>query len=209
MCREHEAICPGSGGSLRSRLSRRSIFPRSSGTRRRRGCGQEPSGQQRYVAAVAFKDNFSHCSKFLRTLSTILAKMDTWKGRLAALVALVSCYCPVIADPIGEAGALIHQWHSRQRHGTTGACPNADYARQCGPAWDYRDFEKDQSKRTQFVVDQFRFAWEGYEKYAFPVSVIPLSSTQNNADRFASERRFVAQDQQFQQFAKWLGLDCH
>ncbi|EME78867.1 glycoside hydrolase family 47 protein [Pseudocercospora fijiensis CIRAD86] len=75
----------------------------------------------------------------------------------------------VKAEPTSEASALIHQWHSRQRvAGTTASCANADYPRQCGVGYDYRGFEKDQGKRAQFVIDQFRFAWKGYEKYAFP-----------------------------------------
>ncbi|KXT03373.1 hypothetical protein AC578_3983 [Pseudocercospora eumusae] len=90
--------------------------------------------------------------------------MGRWLGLLAtALLSLTAT-----AEPTSEAGALIHQWHSRQRAGGAGSCTNADYPRQCGAAWDYRNFEKDQGKRAQFIIDQFRFAWKGYEEYAFP-----------------------------------------
>ena len=92
--------------------------------------------------------------------------MGRWIGLLSTALLSVTA----TAEPISEAGALIHQWHSRQRAEAAGSCTNADYPRQCGAAYDYRNFEKDQSKRAQFVVDQFRFAWKGYEQYAFPVS---------------------------------------
>ena len=48
------------------------------------------------------------------------------------------------------------------------ACSNAYYARQCGGNYDYSSFTRDQSERTDAVVEMFRFAWNGYFTYAFP-----------------------------------------
>lgn len=42
------------------------------------------------------------------------------------------------------------------------------YEKQRGPGYDYTGFEQDQGKRADAVVEMFRIAWNGYQKYAFP-----------------------------------------
>lgn len=42
------------------------------------------------------------------------------------------------------------------------------YPKQRGPGYDYTGFEQDQEVRADAVVEMFRFAWNGYQKYAFP-----------------------------------------
>lgn len=42
------------------------------------------------------------------------------------------------------------------------------YPTQRGENYDYTGFEQNQTVRANLVVDMFRFAWEGYRKYAFP-----------------------------------------
>lgn len=42
------------------------------------------------------------------------------------------------------------------------------YPRQRGEGYDYTGFEQNQTVRADAVVEMFRFAWEGYQKYAFP-----------------------------------------
>lgn len=42
------------------------------------------------------------------------------------------------------------------------------YPKQRGPGYDYTGFEQNQRVRADAVVEMFRFAWDGYQKYAFP-----------------------------------------
>lgn len=42
------------------------------------------------------------------------------------------------------------------------------YEKQRGVGYDYTGFEQDQNVRADAVVEMFRFAWGGYQKYAFP-----------------------------------------
>ncbi|KAJ4416540.1 hypothetical protein N0V82_006662 [Gnomoniopsis sp. IMI 355080] len=42
------------------------------------------------------------------------------------------------------------------------------YEKQRGPGYDYTGFEQDQQTRADAVVEMFRIAWNGYQKYAFP-----------------------------------------
>lgn len=42
------------------------------------------------------------------------------------------------------------------------------YPTQRGTGYDYTGFEQDQNVRADAVVEMFRFAWDGYQKYAFP-----------------------------------------
>ncbi|QDS76213.1 hypothetical protein FKW77_008465 [Venturia effusa] len=58
-------------------------------------------------------------------------------------------------------------FHPRFAHG---ACHIGTYSypRACGKDYDYTGFTTDQNERAAEVVEQFRFAWNGYYKYAFP-----------------------------------------
>lgn len=42
------------------------------------------------------------------------------------------------------------------------------YEKQRGVGYDYTGFEQDQNVRADAVVEMFRFAWHGYQTYAFP-----------------------------------------
>lgn len=42
------------------------------------------------------------------------------------------------------------------------------YPRACGKDYDYTAFTTDQKERAAGVIEQFRFAWDGYYKYAYP-----------------------------------------
>lgn len=77
--------------------------------------------------------------------------MFTNLGRLAALAgtaALLGLPAPTAAQ--GDTNATLA------------------YPRQRGTDYDYTGFEQNQTVRAQAVVDMFRFAWEGYQTYAFP-----------------------------------------
>lgn len=49
------------------------------------------------------------------------------------------------------------------------------YPRACGKDYDYTGFTTDQSERAAVVVEQFRFAWDGYYKYAYPHGMASLT----------------------------------
>lgn len=42
------------------------------------------------------------------------------------------------------------------------------YPKQVGPGYDYTGFEQNQTVRADAVIEMFRFAWHGYQTYAFP-----------------------------------------
>ena len=42
------------------------------------------------------------------------------------------------------------------------------YPKQLGSDYDYTSFPQDQQERADAVIEQFRFAWDGYYKYAYP-----------------------------------------
>ena len=42
------------------------------------------------------------------------------------------------------------------------------YPRQRGPGYDYTGFTQDQNERANAVIEMYRFAWDGYYKYAYP-----------------------------------------
>ena len=52
------------------------------------------------------------------------------------------------------------------------------YPRQRGSDYDYTSFPQDQQERADAVIEQFRFAWDGYYKYAYPHdSLQPANNT--------------------------------
>lgn len=51
---------------------------------------------------------------------------------------------------------------------STGTGNDLAYPQQRGTGYDYTGFKQDQAARADAVVEMFRFAWEGYAKYAFP-----------------------------------------
>lgn len=42
------------------------------------------------------------------------------------------------------------------------------YPKQRGLDYDYTSFPQDQQERADAVIEQFRFAWDGYYQYAYP-----------------------------------------
>lgn len=56
-----------------------------------------------------------------------------------------------------------NEWHHGQ-HRDGGLA----YPRQRGPDYDYTGFEQNQQVRADAVIEQFRFAWDGYYTYAYP-----------------------------------------
>ncbi|KAE9992252.1 hypothetical protein EG327_009630 [Venturia inaequalis] len=58
-------------------------------------------------------------------------------------------------------------FHLKSAHGL---CSNGTYRypRACGKDYDYTGFTIDQNERAAGVIEQFRFAWDGYYKYAYP-----------------------------------------
>lgn len=57
-------------------------------------------------------------------------------------------------------------WHSPRTY--TECERPSTYPRQCGKDYDYTAFPQNQSYRADAVVEMFRFAWDGYYKYAYP-----------------------------------------
>lgn len=52
------------------------------------------------------------------------------------------------------------------------------YPKQRGSDYDYTSFPQDQQERADAVIEQFRFAWDGYYRYAYPHdSLQPLNNT--------------------------------
>lgn len=60
-----------------------------------------------------------------------------------------------------------------------GSCPAGTYSypRICGKDYDYTGFTTNQTERAAAVIEQFRFAWDGYYKYAYPNGMAPLTSS--------------------------------
>lgn len=58
--------------------------------------------------------------------------------------------------------------HRRQNNGNGNCQQQQTYQGQCGANYDYTGFSQDQQERAQAVIQQFRFAWNGYREYAFP-----------------------------------------
>lgn len=59
---------------------------------------------------------------------------------------------------------------------------NCTYPRQKGKDYDYSGFTCNQTERAEAVVEMFRFAWDGYYKYAFPNDdLLPLSNSFSNS----------------------------
>ena len=55
------------------------------------------------------------------------------------------------------------------------------YAKQKGVDYDYTSYPPDQQYRTDVVVEQFRFAWNGYYEHAFPADQLnPVSLNATN-----------------------------
>lgn len=71
----------------------------------------------------------------------------------------------------GTSQAVLKPHHSNvqardSQHG--GYCKHKTYDKQCGKNWDYTSYPSDQQYRADAVVEMFRFAWDGYYKYAYP-----------------------------------------
>ena len=74
---------------------------------------------------------------------------------LRVLTALLTLICASKASPTFL--------ESRQcQHG------GLSYPRQKGPGYDYTGFTQDPDERANAVIEQFRFAWDGYYTYAYP-----------------------------------------
>jgi len=57
----------------------------------------------------------------------------------------------------------------RHPYGAQSNCSaKPSYEGQCGSDYDYTGFPQDQQFRADAVIEQFRFAWDGYYRYAYP-----------------------------------------
>lgn len=68
----------------------------------------------------------------------------------------------------GISQAALQNQHSLRDSLHGDHCQNKSYPKQCGKNWDYTSFPTDQQYRADAVVEMFRFAWDGYYKYAYP-----------------------------------------
>ncbi|KAF1948446.1 seven-hairpin glycosidase [Byssothecium circinans] len=60
--------------------------------------------------------------------------------------------------------------------------PNNTYPSQTGRGYDYTGFDSNQTRRSEAVVEMFRFAWNGYYTYAFPNDDLrPVTNTFTNS----------------------------
>ena len=99
-------------------------------------------------------------------------------GGLALLSVL--CFSSASPTPLDERGWPPHHgppggWPHHHGGGSESSC---SYPRQKGPDYDYSSFECDQEVRAQLVIEQFRYAWDGYYEYAYPHDdLLPLNNT--------------------------------
>ena len=96
------------------------------------------------------------------------------------LIALTFFITTVQASPVVEQRALPRGQPDNQGwpHHGWGPENSCAYPRQKGPGYDYTGFTCDQNERADAVIEQFRFAWDGYYKYAYPHDdLLPLNNS--------------------------------
>ncbi|EME40718.1 glycoside hydrolase family 47 protein [Dothistroma septosporum NZE10] len=82
------------------------------------------------------------------------------------------------APGLGLVAALSFQTLASAQNQATSYDNGPAYPKQRGPDYDYTSFPQDQQERADAVIEQFRFAWDGYYQYAYPHdSLQPVNNT--------------------------------
>lgn len=107
-------------------------------------------------------------------MSPLGARLRMHLCQYSLLAALSACFA--ISDTAAQAVLS----HGQSGH-HSGPWNNGSSPSQRGPNWDYAGFPQDQEHRANAVIEMFRFAWDGYYKYAYPHDDL-LPKTNNFSD---------------------------
>lgn len=83
------------------------------------------------------------------------------KQSFKTLIIFITALCALV-----QAGSL--ERSQIRRSYPIDPCVNKAYPKQCGNNYDYTSYPSDQQFRADAVIEMFRFAWDGYYKYAYP-----------------------------------------